>query len=496
MSGHEPKRFYWAHVVVVIAGLAMPAFVRADGLVLARQKGLHFVAEKEQRAYIECDAGHERLHVATRTEANANPTLWIVPVPAEAAQVRAEPAEFYPHVGAERSVVASARAVIRQIRATALLADAGLAGVFATTTKVHSVFAGISGVQVSQHVEKLGMVVEVLSAESPDALDAYLAEKQVPVRAGDINSLQPYFQAGHAFVCGWSIAPGLSNEARCLQIDFPSAAAFFPLRPSSVYPGDIRTVVYVRGWFHPRPGHSIPGLTCRYIFGGLAHEGLILDQTNTSKPLTRVEVSGSPQQWDQDLILDPGEPLAVQVAQGIGALGSKVVPWSAAVLGLILGTFLPFLVFDRNERRGPDFIWSSAVGAAIALTIFASALVFAVWCYFRIPAGQRASLEIRKACLWCCLWALAAALATFLLEQRIDIDGTVELDFQVVQWYDTSFITAIGILAAIMSIAFVPLVLAALAGGRKLVGLMLFSTLHILTSMLICGLADRWLQSY
>jgi hypothetical protein len=48
----------------------------ADGCVFARRGT--YVPEKEQYAYIEWEAGVERLFVATRTEASQGPALWVV----------------------------------------------------------------------------------------------------------------------------------------------------------------------------------------------------------------------------------------------------------------------------------------------------------------------------------------------------------------------------------------------------------------------------------
>ena len=57
------------------------------------------VPEKEQHAYIEWEAGRERLYVATRTEASQGPALWVVPIPSKPEQVTVEPIQAFPLVG-------------------------------------------------------------------------------------------------------------------------------------------------------------------------------------------------------------------------------------------------------------------------------------------------------------------------------------------------------------------------------------------------------------
>src|SRR5262245_64472629 len=90
------KVFAGCLALSLLGCLLDPAVASGDGCVIARQG--KYVAEKEQRAYIEWEDGQERLYVATRTEASTDATLWILPVPAKPRHVQAEPVEQFPHV--------------------------------------------------------------------------------------------------------------------------------------------------------------------------------------------------------------------------------------------------------------------------------------------------------------------------------------------------------------------------------------------------------------
>src|SRR5438876_95950 len=90
-------------LLVLFGFLVVPGLAWADGVIFG--KGARFVPEKEQRALIEWRDGQERLFVATRSEAEAGPTLWIVPVPAAPQGVSAQPVETFPRVVVARPVV-------------------------------------------------------------------------------------------------------------------------------------------------------------------------------------------------------------------------------------------------------------------------------------------------------------------------------------------------------------------------------------------------------
>ena len=94
--------------------LGFPGIGWADGFLLGKRG--QYVPEKEQRAFIEWEAGRERLFVATRSGESTGPALWIVPVPATPEGVDAEPVERFPHVVTSRPVVQPARGPRRHHR--------------------------------------------------------------------------------------------------------------------------------------------------------------------------------------------------------------------------------------------------------------------------------------------------------------------------------------------------------------------------------------------
>src|SRR5262249_13857202 len=204
-------------------------------------------------------------------------------------------------------------------------------------------------VEEFQRVERLGMVVVVLSVRSPKALDQYLAANGVDARAADLSALKPYFGSEeYALVCGWAAEAAKKVSARALRIDFPSPVVYYPLRPTQVYDSDVRTALFVRGLLRPVEGTSLPGLRCDYLQGRIDEPSAPRDDKAKLEPITRVELTSPPASWDQDLVLEAGAPVAVNAALFISDLSLDHLWAASGVVGAVLAVFLPWVVLPKG----------------------------------------------------------------------------------------------------------------------------------------------------
>jgi len=365
---------------------------RADGCIIGKYG--RYIPEREQLAFIDWDGAREHLYVATKADASTDPSVWIVPVPAGPEFVVAEPVDKFPHASYTRSATAAARRTLRETSEWALVAGTSMP-ILAMGTLGSKAGATFSDLQVHKTVEKLGMVVEVISARSTDSLDRYLAERQLNTRAADIAALAPYLQEEYTLVCGWVPAPQNEVRARAVRIDFPTTAVFYPLRPTRIYTADVATAIYIRGWVRPRAGTTLSGMRCRYVHGSVTERSV--DElastfhppsSATMEPLTRVELGTSPQAWTEDLFLEPGTPAAVDVARAVESLGAWLIVLAPAMSGVLLGTLLPWAIVPRDNRRWIDWVWACGVGLAMGLSLFVAVLVFYAWCWRRQPEGH------------------------------------------------------------------------------------------------------------
>jgi hypothetical protein len=366
-----------ALAVALLLG-AGPSVARADGCKFGVNGRL--VPEREQRALVEWADGTETLYVATLSDKAAGGSVWVVPVRAAGAAVRAEPVDEMPAVLAFRSVRFYAAERLRfAIAATATLDSGGLC----CPLMIGGCGAKSSGAVLTSEVsrvEKLGMVVTVVTADTRAGIEAYLDAQGVDRAAADLSSLDPYFgRPGFAFACGWAVGKEQPVTATGLRVVFPSPNLWFPLLPTRAYTNPVRTVVYARGVVKPAPGCDLPGLTCDYVQGWVMNVGVgrafepdhDTAMVGRLEQLTRVTLTTDPRKWDRDLELVPGATPAGTAVLVVAGWGGFWGPLWSALLGAVLGL--------AGRRRPLDWLAGAATGAAIILTVWASLVVFVVW---------------------------------------------------------------------------------------------------------------------
>jgi hypothetical protein len=376
-------------VALVVLLVAVPD-IRGDGCKFASDG--RKVPEREQRAFVEWADGVETLHVAALSDPITEGSVWVVPVRGGASAVRAEPVEEFPAAVYYHTLKSRAERQLRDaINFAGLLDSGGLCCPLFVQIGCGGMAPAKAAVEASR-VEKLGMVVTVVSAQSRDEIARYLDAQGVNRAATDLSSLDPYFgKDEHAFVCGWVAPRKEPVQATGLKIVFPSPTIWFPLRPTRAYTDPVDTVVYVRGFVKPAPGCDLSGLKCQYIEGEVRSMGVgqAFDKNTVPdhpyyfpdrlEPLTRVTLSTDPQKWDRDLELVPGTTptgtLALAITGWVGFLG----PLWSAMLGAALGLLIPRLTIPNADRKRHDRLAGALIGAAIVLSVWASAVAFAVW---------------------------------------------------------------------------------------------------------------------
>lgn len=386
------KRF--AIALVLLA--AVPT-VRADGCKFARDG--RFVPEREQRAMIEWSGGVETLYVAALSDLTKDASVWVVPIRAASTAITAEPVDEFPVVGFYETLKTRARRPLDDwLTMTAVLNSGGLlCPLIAPGCEDKST---ATGKEVSR-VEKLGMIVTVVSAESRPALESYFETQGINRKVADLSPLDPYFgKPDYAFVCGWVAREGDPATATGLKIVFASPTLWFPLRPTRAYANPVGTVVYVRGAARPADGCDLPGLRCEYVYGVV--EPRSINKAFAAAPvyersshyaeaqyagketlLTRVTLTDNPQAWNQDLVLEPGATTGGQVNFALtGWVRDIGLGWSG-ILGAFIGLLLPLVAIPRSKRRPIDYLGGALTGCAIMFSIWASVIVFAVWRWIR-----------------------------------------------------------------------------------------------------------------
>jgi hypothetical protein len=387
------KAIAGSSVLTVVIILATPSTVSADGYKFGYDGRV--VPEHEQRGLIDWADGVEALHVAIRAEPTADANAWVIPVRARPEEVRAEPVDEFPVVTHYQTLVARARHQLQSLAAGTAILDSG--GLLCPFLMGGCASSGAPATEAAR-IERLGMVVTVVSAQSRSAIEQYLDRQGVTRSAVDLSPLEPYFQSeGFSLVCGWMAKREQPVTANGLKIGFPSPTIWFPLQPTRVYHNEVKTVVFVRGFVKPAKGCELPQLTCEYVFGKVESKGVSqsfaaplignLDHYyygGLSDEITRVTLAGDAQRWDRDLDLVPGTSAKGAVALAVyntsGAFGGYFpFVWIAGV-GAVLGLFLPTVAIPKKERKPIDRLGGALVGAAIMLSLGVMLVVYISWC--------------------------------------------------------------------------------------------------------------------
>lgn len=508
--------------LALLATLSLPLVGRGDGCLM--KMGGDYVSETHQQAFIEWIGNRERLHLATRSQAHDGPVLWMVPVPGDPTQVDAEPMETIPVIADDYEIVKAAQSVCWDTLNATFLLDSGFLIPFVAVRtlgmRASGTFSavgaalpsGSSGVTVYQHVEKLGMVVEVLTAQSSAALDRYLTRQGVDVRAEQIVAIAPYLAKQFTLVCGWTT--GKSVEARSMRIDFPTPRLYYPLLPTRVYQDEIYTQINVRGFVQPTGDTSKMGVRCSYVSGRKLDRSLawltpvekwnadsaFIVHSSTLRQIapegfTQVKVRSRPSTWTSDLYFEPGAPSAVWAANWIQ--GNGVLFWFLISFGtgVVTAGFLPFVVARAEPANGDgpqpapstaptrlrrdDFLWAAMVGGMIVGSIFLAGVTYCCWLYDRKHVGRGFSPVARKAALSIAIGMVALlALLIFVPSSRFDL---------------LCILTFLGLTGVFFFSCFD----VALRFARgKLLWLMLFALAHFGAVAIICTSLATWLAYY
>lgn len=376
----------------ITAILSFASGVRGDGCVI-KQGGV-LVPEKEQRAFIEWKDGRELLYLAIRTAETSESSLWIVPVPAAPELIRAEPTTEFPSVRWARDPVEAVRKTVALSWFQTLALDTGTFPL-GCCLLMGGCGAAQEGVRTRDHPdfdvflrkEQHGMVVEVITARSSTGLNAYLKQRELAVQAGELSGLTSYLGGEFSLICAWTAARGEPIAARAVCIEFPTTTVFYPLRPTRIYQDDIDTSIFVRGWVRPKVAAGFPGTRFQYLKGGVTEvtlpswftDKLPTEAAPSAEPLTRIELSRSPRDWEEDLYLEQGLPTSSKTADVLEYLGIGGLWFIQAGLALVLGLFLPFVVVVRGQRHWEDWLWGGLLGVGLCASIYAAGYLFRQW---------------------------------------------------------------------------------------------------------------------
>jgi hypothetical protein len=252
---------------------------------------------------------------------------------------------------------------------------------------------------VYEHVEKYGLVAEVVSAEKGEGIYNYLSSHELNVSEGIVPQMDNYVDKGYSFIVTWINASGSVVRQPGIIFDFPTDRMYFPLILTSLY-GDrvipidiIATDLVTPDLYDGIKEHS----DVRYWEGGvsLGHNRDHNDSASLEAkafiskfphPLyfTRIEISAPSSAFTEDLWIDDESPEQVLYAKSIRAsygfqFGYNLYYLLFLGMSIILSLVLGALIVGREKRHIPIFFLIGLGNFLGALVILVGIAQYTEW---------------------------------------------------------------------------------------------------------------------
>ncbi len=245
---------------------------RADGMAFkARDMSRFFpVQEREQIAVIQHDGSRETLTIAINiAEAEDESGLayderavWLFPVRGQPDSISIDIEPALPELhGAP--LEGAAEEGLNRLLAPAYATQVYPAVALCLFLPSLGVVRGLPATALHDEVEKYGLRCQLVTSESLEDLGAWLKAQDTPIPTEHLQSFASYLDDNHALVVV-SIASNAEIEANfpealssrrvlgrwpCVQVEFPSVEAFYPMIPTSGYRSEaILCRLYVEGF--------------------------------------------------------------------------------------------------------------------------------------------------------------------------------------------------------------------------------------------------------
>lgn len=207
---------------LLVSQLALPSAVLADGMLIVRPDPYasrwDFSPETNQQAFINHEDGLQKMIISIGIEDQAKKgAVWLFPVPSAPEKVNIDVLVQIPELRGEE-VGQKAEMVLnglKEITDSSQIYPFLLSGFGSSlmTTALISDGDGFSGgmrgngVEVYKHIEKEGMISEVITTRSAEGLNNYLKSKGLDINAGSVPVLDNYIGKDYSFVVSWMVPP-------------------------------------------------------------------------------------------------------------------------------------------------------------------------------------------------------------------------------------------------------------------------------------------------
>ena len=329
--------------IVVLCLFSFPRVAHPDGMAFKGrdQSSVYPVVPGEQRAAIFHREAIQKMVIAINFEADDEDTaLWIFPVPGTPDRTKVDLLDSFPRfngVDPREEAADTIEQMLMWMRLTQFWP------VLQEITKPSLLGSKSEGSSVYMEMEKWGIQVEVITAESLDALETYLKQRTPGIRRDQLQTFSPYLSGKHVLIVARiSSREQLLKEfpsyghrnssfwrSPCLSVEFHTDRPFYPLRPTSGY-GSTEALVnlYVLGLVQPETTASLAGViwVSHHVQQGPLPAEFLSGTTNgEQEPYTRITIRTPAQNLTDDLWFLPTRPPDWSYGVWIHSLDSVVI---------------------------------------------------------------------------------------------------------------------------------------------------------------------------
>lgn len=329
---------------LIISGIICSVFVFlspqntfADGMMMYKPDPSadrwDYAPESSQQAYVNYEDGREKMILSIGVDNQTQDAVWLFPVPANPDEVTIDVITELPRFSGEQ-LDRKAESNLQQIKKSLLITQIWPAifylndltlksstptnGIIFGDNESFSPSAPIQNdVQVFEHIEKEGIISEIITAKTSQGLYDYLKNKKLDIDPQSIDAINNYIGQDYSFVISWLNTNPTQNSAvnlnspfnprkqKGLFVTFPTKKIFFPLIPTSVYgstvvPATIRIV----GYLSPEIFSDIKPFTkTSYYYDENANQ--LSDQLFSQSPdhfgYTKIEINAPSKLFTKDL---------------------------------------------------------------------------------------------------------------------------------------------------------------------------------------------------
>lgn len=394
---------------ILILLLLIPS-VLADGVIIKPDGD--FVKEHRQFAIINYEKGLQKMIISTQIDYSDEKSVWVFPVPALPEDVVIDIVPNVPRMygydilnEAERNV----KIVFENIRKSQIytfIFDLFFwRGTVMYAEKTTDVMAELNvevgqSVEVIEHIEKEGMVTELVTAKDGAALRLYLVNKGFKLPDKLVPILRDYSNKDYSYVVSWlkekeinydyygmPILPPYRRNVG-IEIIFPADELYFPMKPTSVYGSEkIPVDIYILGLYEAKLYDKVESfVTTKYFrsYGNYFPEYEIQEFFGTNnlanKEYTLIQVNNAPSKYlEDDFWFEEGAPTKIKFASkivGITRDSRTLLSFVFLIIVSLLTAFITSLVFFRDQWKKFTLIGLantlSIIGLIIAVILFKS----------------------------------------------------------------------------------------------------------------------------